>query len=349
MTNINIIECPLAEVRSHLEAFSEIFIVCDRNVREICRKLNVTARGIIEIEAAEDKKVVETVLGICRWLFGQGADRKAFVLGIGGGITTDITGFAASIYKRGVRFGFLPTTLLAQVDAAIGGKNGVNLDSYKNVLGIIRQPEMTFICPEALESLSNQEITSGAAELLKTFIIRNEDENYEKAVLALSHWAKSDSRSNLGLGNLIGTAAKIKADIAGKDPNEHGERRLLNLGHTFAHSIEKNSNENISHGHAVAIGIILAASLAESLSLTENGFTERLETDFKSCGLPTECPYTANELADAMRKDKKADGGIIHFVLPLAIGRVEIRDLSVEAAVEALNKKITRNHPDILI
>ena len=339
LTNINIIECHLAEVRSHLEAFGETFIVCDRNVSGICQKLGVATKGILEIEAAEDKKVFDTVLGICRWLFGQGADRKAFVLGIGGGITTDITGFAASIYKRGVRFGFLPTTLLSQVDAAIGGKNGVNLDSYKNMLGVIRQPEMTFICPEVLETLSDKEITSGAAELLKTFIIRNKDGNYEKAVQALSRWAKSDSERNPDLGNLIGAAAKIKADIAGKDPNEHGERRLLNLGHTFAHAIEKNSNESIAHGHAVAIGIILAAHLAESLGLAEGGLSSRLEGDFKSCGLPTECPFTVDALADAMRKDKKADGCIIHFVLPLAIGRVEIRDLSVEAAVGALNKK----------
>lgn len=334
MTNINIIECPLAEARSHLEDFEEIFIVCDRNVGGICQKLGVPARGVLEIEATEEKKVFDTVLGICRWLFGQGADRKAFVLGIGGGITTDITGFAASIYKRGVRFGFLPTTLLSQVDAAIGGKNGVNLDSYKNMLGVIRQPEMTFICPEVLETLSDKEITSGAAELLKTFIIRNVDGNYEKSVQALSGTAKEAS-----LGKLIASAARIKADIAGKDPNEHGERRLLNLGHTFAHAIEKNSNESIAHGHAVAMGMILAARLSESLGLAENGLSSRLEKDFKSCGLPTECPFGIDELADAMKKDKKADGSIIHFVLPLAIGKVEIRDLSVEAAVEALSKK----------
>lgn len=313
-----------------------MFVVCDRNVFGICQRLHLPARGICQIEATESNKIVDTVLGICRWLLEQGADRKAFVLGVGGGITTDISGFAASIYKRGVRFGFLPTTLLSQVDAAIGGKNGVNLDSYKNMLGIIRQPEMTFICPEVLETLSEKEITSGAAELLKTFIIRNDNGNYEKAVQTLSEWQKS-SGSLSGLGSLVGAAAQVKADIAGRDPNEHGERRLLNLGHTFAHAIEKNSKEKIAHGHAVAMGIILAARLSEALGLAQNGFADSLEADFKSCGLPTECPFSVKELADAMRKDKKADGDIIHFVLPLAIGKVETRDLSVDAAIDALS------------
>jgi 3-dehydroquinate synthase len=336
LTSINIVQCPLTEVRKHLEAFGEIFVVCDKNVFGICQRLHLPARGICQIEATESNKIVDTVLGICRWLLEQGADRKAFVLGVGGGITTDISGFAASIYKRGVRFGFLPTTLLSQVDAAIGGKNGVNLDSYKNMLGIIRQPEMTFICPEVLETLSEKEITSGAAELLKTFIIRNDNGNYEKAVQTLSEWQKS-SGSLSGLGSLVGAAAQVKADIAGRDPNEHGERRLLNLGHTFAHAIEKNSKEKIAHGHAVAMGIILAARLSEALGLAQNGFADSLEADFKSCGLPTECPFSVKELADAMRKDKKADGDIIHFVLPLAIGKVETRDLSVDAAIDALS------------
>ena len=338
MTSINIIECPLTEVPNHLRDFGEMFVVCDRNVLGICQRLHLPAKGIYQIEATESNKIVDTVLGICRWLLEQGADRKAFVLGIGGGITTDISGFAASIYKRGVRFGFLPTTLLSQVDAAIGGKNGVNLDSYKNMLGIIRQPEMTFICPEVLETLSEKEVTSGAAELLKTFIICDDGENYEKSVRMLSDWKKS-AGSLSGLGNLVGAAAHVKADIAGRDPNEHGERRLLNLGHTFAHAIEKNSKEKIAHGHAVAMGIIIAARLSEALGLAQNGLADRLEADFKACGLPTECPFSMDELADAMKKDKKADGGIVHFVLPITIGKVEIQDLSVESALEALSHK----------
>ena len=259
----------------------------------------------------------------------QGADRKAFLLGIGGGVTTDITGFAASVYKRGVKFGFIPTTLLSQVDAAIGGKNGVNLDSFKNMVGVIRQPESTFICPEPLEALPDTQMVSGAAELLKTFIISNDNDNYFKAVDAL----KSKSRD---LGPLVAEAAKVKAGIASRDPEEHGERRLLNLGHTFAHAIEKLSEESIGHGQAVAMGIIMAARLSEKVGTAEFGLSARLESDFKACGLPTECPFGISEMAGAMKKDKKAEGSIVHFVLPVSIGHVETRDLTVEEVVKLL-------------
>ena len=316
---------------------TDIFVVCDRNVRWVVEKTGVKPAAVLEIEASERAKSLETVLEIDRWLMEQGADRNAFILGIGGGITTDMVGFAASVYKRGVRFGFIPTTLLSQVDAAIGGKNGVNLDSYKNMIGVFRQPEVTFICPEPLETLPYSQIVSGAAELLKTFIIDNEGGNYEKAVALLSGInGKPFNEYSDALGALVAAAAMIKAGIAGRDPEEHGERRLLNLGHTFAHAIEKRSGESVCHGNAVAMGIIMAARLAEKTGLAERGFPGRLEKDFKAAGLPVECPFGIQELADAMRKDKKAEGNVIHFVLPLGIGRVETRDFTTEEVVKLL-------------
>lgn len=344
MERINIIDCPLGEVGKHLSGYGSIFIIHDRNVGGIVERLGVQAKGMFPIEATEERKTLATVLEIEEWLLGKGADREAFVLGIGGGITTDMVGFAASVYKRGVRFGFIPTTLLSQVDAAIGGKNGVNLDSYKNIIGVIRQPEMTFICPEPLETLPYEQILSGAAELLKTFIINNEGGEYERAVNMLMniHDRAAEGSAEAAVREysqtfreLIAAAANVKAGIAGRDPNEHGERRLLNLGHTFAHAIEKNSSEAISHGQAVSMGIILAARLAECLELTE-GLSERLEADFTACGLPVESPYSIETLAEAMKKDKKADGAFVHFVLPIGIGHVETRELRVEDAVKAL-------------
>ena len=344
MEKINIIDCPLGEVGKHVDGYRSIFIIHDRNVGGIVEKLGVQAQGILPIEATEERKTLATLLDIERWLLENGADREAFVLGVGGGITTDLVGFAASVYKRGVRFGFIPTTLLSQVDAAIGGKNGVNLDSYKNIIGVIRQPEMTFICPEPLETLPYQQIISGAAELLKTFIINNEGNEYERAVNMLMNIHERASGGSAEAAvleylqtfrELIAAAANVKAGIAGRDPNERGERRLLNLGHTFAHAIEKNSFEAISHGQAVSMGIILAARLAESLGLTD-GLSERLEADFTACGLPVKSPYSIDTLADAMKKDKKADGAFVHFVLPLGIGRVETRELRVEDAVNNL-------------
>ena len=316
---------------------SAIFIVCDRNVNWVVEKTGLKPTAVLEIEASEQAKSLDTVLEIDRWLMEQGADRNAFVMGIGGGITTDMVGFAASVYKRGVRFGFIPTTLLSQVDAAIGGKNGVNLDSYKNMIGVFRQPEMTFICPEPLETLPYSQIVSGAAELLKTFIIDNEGDNYEKAVALLSEiQGKPFNAYSKALNDLVAAAAMIKAGIAGRDPEEHGERRLLNLGHTFAHAIEKKSGESISHGNAVAMGMIMAARLAEKTGLAKSGFTGQLEKDFKACGLPIECPIPVTDLADAMNKDKKAEGSVIHFVLPLAIGHVETRDFDTGQVVKLL-------------
>lgn len=348
MERINIIDCPLGEVGKHLSGYGSIFIIHDRNVGGIVERLGVQAKGMFPIEATEERKTLATVLEIEEWLLGKGADREAFVLGIGGGITTDLVGFAASVYKRGVRFGFIPTTLLSQVDAAIGGKNGVNLDSYKNIIGVIRQPEMTFICPEPLETLPYEQILSGAAELLKTFIINNEDGEYERAVNMLGdiHARMSEGAADTAVREysetfreLIAAAAKVKAGIAGRDPNERGERRLLNLGHTFAHAIEKNSGEAISHGMAVSMGIIMAARLAEFLGLV-TGLAEHLKADFAACGLPVKSPYSIETLADAMKKDKKADGAFVHFVLPLGIGHVETRELRVEDAVNALTGKI---------
>lgn len=326
MTDIRIIHCHLGEVATHIT--DGIFIVCDRNTRALAGRIGVKPRGMMEIEATERNKNLETVLQICRWLLEQGADRNSFVLGVGGGITTDIVGFAASIYKRGIRFAFVPTTLLSQVDASIGGKNGVNLDSYKNMIGVIRQPEMTFICPEVLETLPYSQILSGASELLKTFIIDNGDGNYGKAIDALASYPDRKD-----ISDLISAAASIKAGIAGRDPNEHGERRLLNLGHTFAHAIENRSNGNIGHGEAVAIGIILAAQLSERLGAAEEGLSTRLKADFERAGMKTGCPFDIRDLAEAMKKDKKADGQMVHFVLPLKIGHVETREMPVEDVI----------------
>lgn len=345
-----------------LEDFGTVWIVCDRNVWEqvgnpvserlrgghansgdglsACNKL----LGVSIIDASEANKTMETVESVVGDMLEAGADRNVLVLGIGGGITTDLAGFVASIYKRGVRFAFVPTTLLAQVDAAIGGKNGVNFRSYKNMIGVIRQPEFTYIYNESLKTLPQRAFLSGVAELLKTFIIADADA-YNDVVGRLKAWKaneldadcsseKDGGRSIPGIGDLAARAAEIKASIVEQDPEEHGLRRVLNLGHTFAHAIEKLSSGRWSHGEAVAVGIILAARLAESLSdkvtdsegmpfICEEGLRARLERDFKEIGLPTECPYTLKEMSDAISKDKKAEGNKINFILPAKIGSVK--------------------------
>ena len=314
----------------------EVFIVYDEHVSWIAAEL-VSAlpggRGSIAIEASEEEKSMDTVLLIARSLLEAGASRRALVLAVGGGITTDLAGFAASIYKRGVRYANVPTTLLAQVDAAIGGKTGVNFDDYKNMLGVIVQPVFTLVCAEALRTLPRRDFLSGAAELLKTFIIENEDDHYGRAV----RWLTSGG-SDKELQELVLAAAAVKAGVVSRDPFEAGERRKLNFGHTFAHAIEHEARlhgDDITHGEAVAMGMVLAARLSDALGVST--CLERLLTeDFTAAGLPVQCPYPVESLAEAMDKDKKAEGSLVHFVLAERIGSVIIHDLPVTTALNAL-------------
>ena len=305
--------------------YRQIFVVFDREVEDFARKV-AGGRPMLAITASEEKKTIETVVQITRWLLSQGADRNALVIAVGGGVTTDLVGFAASIYKRGVRYANVPTTLLAMVDAAIGGKTGVNLDSYKNMLGVIRQPEFTYICTQPLSTLPEREFRSGAAELLKTFIIRDADW-YADAVKKISAHAEPDQ-----MASLIEAAAKIKVSIVKKDEDDKGLRRVLNLGHTYAHAIEWYQHSHadrspLSHGEAVAIGIVRAARKSEELGVAKKGLAERLKADFERCGLPTEMPYDESELAPAIRKDKKSDGEKINFVLIERIGKVVVKKI----------------------
>lgn len=307
----------IADISALLQGEREVFVVCDRNVEWVAWEAG-TFVGAVSIDTSESLKTMGTVMEICKWLLENNATRDALLLAVGGGITTDLAGFAAAIYKRGIRYANVPTTLLAQVDAAIGGKTGVNFLEYKNMLGAFRMPEFTAICPDVLKTLPARQIKAGLAEMLKTFIIADASA-YAQAVSSLKKAVFAD-------GDLILKAAAIKESIVTMDPYERGPRIKLNLGHTFAHAIEHKALEagdDILHGEAVAIGIIMAAEMAEREGIAEKGLAARLKADFQSLGLPTECPYTG--LEDAMAKDKKAAGGKIRFVLPERIGSVVVK------------------------
>ena len=319
-----------------LEAYPKVYLVYDRNVAWVAQEIAAACppAGMKVLDASEKAKDMATVLDLCSWLLEAGADRSSLLLAVGGGITTDLAGFAACIYRRGIRFAFVPTTLLAQVDAAIGGKTGVNFLDFKNMLGVIRQPEFTFECAQVLRTLPRRDFLSGAAELLKTFLIDNTGNAYEKTVAFLS--APADSAT---LQTLIAAAAKVKAGIVSRDEQERGERRCLNLGHTFAHAIEHEARQaglDITHGEAVAVGILLAARLSEAMGLAPKGLAARLEADWTACGLPTSVPFDPGTLTAAMTKDKKAEGDTIHFVLLSSIGQVEIRKISAAEATAQL-------------
>ena len=321
-----------------LEAYPKVFLVYDRNVAWVAKEIAAGSplAGMKAIDTSEKAKDLATVQDLCSWLLEAGADRKSLLLAVGGGITTDLAGFAACIYRRGIRFAFVPTTLLAQVDAAIGGKTGVNFLDFKNMLGVIRQPDFTFECAQVLQTLPHRDFLSGAAELLKTFLIDNTGNAYEKAVAMLS---EAEASAPDTLQSLIAAAASVKAGIVGRDEQENGERRHLNLGHTFAHAIEHEARQaglDITHGEAVAVGILLAARLSEAMGLASKGLAARLEADWTACGLPTSVPFDLGTLTAAMNKDKKAEGDTIHFVLLSSIGQVEIRKISAAEATAHL-------------
>ena len=319
----------MAEVAAALADEKEIFIVHDANVAAtaevvasaLIRHGQERVKAVIGIETSEERKTMETAVGLCERLLEADASRRALVLAIGGGITTDIAGFSASMYKRGIHYANIPTTLLAQVDAAIGGKTGVNLHGFKNMLGAFHMPEFTFLAPDALAGLPAKEVRCGLAEMLKTFLIGDAD-SYVAAISLLSGTETGGWVS--GLKDFAVRAAEIKAEIVRRDPLEHGERAVLNLGHTFGHAIEHCSGGQIAHGEAVGMGIILAAKLSEGLGLAEKGLAARLKADFESAGLDVECPFGINELAAAMKKDKK-DG---KFVLLKGIGNPVVMEVS---------------------
>ncbi len=320
---------PLTEALARLQAEPELFVVYDANVAWVASQLTeaLPVRASMALETSEEGKTLETVQALERWLLQEDASRSALLLAVGGGITTDLVGFAAAIYKRGIRYANVPTTLLAQVDAAIGGKTGVNLDGYKNMLGAFRMPEFTVLEAAFLRTLPPREFRCGLAELLKTFLI-GDGAAYGALVSSLQSAQNKDER---GIEDDIRRAAAIKARIVAEDPEEHGVRAKLNLGHTFGHAIEHEARlrgADITHGEAVAMGIVLAAELSERLGVAQKGLSAQLKADFSRLGLPVDCPYPVEDLVEALRKDKKAvAGGKVKFVLLRAPGDVVLQEL----------------------
>lgn len=338
----------LSCLNGFLNDSGNVFVVIDSNLKHLYSYFE--GCNLIEIDTSEQKKNLDTVASIAEKLLDSGADRGAFILGVGGGITTDMAGFVASIYKRGVNFAFVPTTLLAQVDASIGGKNGVNFESYKNILGTINQPQWVYICVEVLRSLGVKEFRAGIAEALKTFILFDA-EYYNTAVMYFEELENFYSKNGTYLQNggshngefykeetlleIIGKCAEYKSGVVERDEFEKGERRMLNLGHTFAHAIEKvcadsSSYTPVMHGEAVAIGMVLAAKLSAKYYGMSQEFPDRLAEDLKKVGLPVDVPCNfegdaidVKVLVEALKKDKKVKGDSIHFILPKGIGEVE--------------------------
>lgn len=305
-------------------------IITDVNVGKLY-PLDSMAAEVITIGTGEEIKTLDTVRDIYRRLVSCAADRSAFIVGIGGGIVCDITGFVASTFLRGVRFGFVATTLLAQVDAGIGGKNGVNFQGYKNIVGLFHQPEFVICDPELLKTLPQREISCGMAEIVKHAAIADANlftylEQHEKDLLALDRQA---------IEKLVRASVRIKSSIVSRDDTETGERRLLNFGHTFGHAIEKVTG--ISHGEAVSRGMAIAAALSVKKGLLTLEEDKRLRALLNNLKLPTYFGLEPKAVINAIAKDKKREGNWIHFVLLNGIGTAIVDKITVEELEDVIH------------
>ena len=303
-----------------------VVAVIDRKVEELYGNLFPFEK--IEVVAEERRKTMQTVEEVIQKLLEFHADRDVLLLGVGGGITTDICGFVASIYKRGVACGLVPTTLLGMVDAAIGGKNGVNMLGYKNMLGTIRQSEFVVSSVEFLRTLSVAEVRQGLAEMLKAFLISGKHFEECGAFFAGSGVGEmlADGAKRDRLLGYIREAVAVKEDIVREDEREHGVRRLLNLGHTFGHALERCTG--MAHGDAVAIGMVCAAKCVNSAD------TSLITNVLQFCGLPVEIPagVSREALLEAMMQDKKRADGRCRVVVLERVGRAEVREVELNDA-----------------
>lgn len=286
---------------------------------------------VIDIGQGEKNKTFRTLEVIFDQFLKLNVDRSWFVLGVGGGIVTDTTGFAASIYMRGLPFGFISTTLLSQVDASVGGKNGVNFGEYKNMIGVFAQPSFVICDPTVLSTLNDKEFISGFAEIIKAAAIRD----MKLFAYLENNISKALAKDPEVLGNLIFESVKIKANVVQNDEKETGERRILNFGHTFAHAIELYMG--LSHGEAVAIGMMLASEASVKLGFLKEDEALRLQTLVKNYGLPIRFNIDKNLVYNTLLKDKKREGESINLVLLKGLGNAIVQKVSLKQMEEIVN------------
>jgi len=280
---------------------------------------------VITVPAGERYKTLRTVSKIYEALLDNRIDRGGIVVGLGGGVIGDMAGFAAATYLRGVDFVQVPTSLLAQVDASIGGKTGVNLSRGKNLVGAFYQPKLVLIDISTLRTLPAVEFRSGLAEVIKHAIIR--DREYFGLIEQNIRRIKSLDQSLLE--TIITRSCEIKAEVVAQDEREAGLRRILNYGHTIGHAIEALTGyARYKHGEAVSIGMVTAALAAEELGSAESGLADRIASLLKSAGLPYKLPQdvSEHEIITAVGLDKKVMHGKLHTVLVDSIGSVYVSE-----------------------
>ena len=311
-----------------VETYSKIFVLVDENTNESCLPYFLSNLPteieieIIEIEVGEENKNIYTCLDLWHTLIELGADRKSIMLNLGGGVITDLGGFVACTFKRGIDFINIPTSLLAMVDASIGGKNGVDLGNLKNQIGIIKEPKSVIVITKFLETLPSNEMRSGLAEMLKHGLI------YDK-----KYWDKLKDLNNLNtddLDELIKESIEIKNKIVSEDLTENGIRKSLNFGHTLGHAIESYFLESedkkaLLHGEAIAVGMILESFLSLKLNLISN--EEYAEIKYIITDVFEKVEFNEvdiQKIIDLLIFDKKNEFGKVQFALLNKIGEIKI-------------------------
>ena len=306
-------------------------IITDEHIASLhARKLKGWKK--IVIKAGEAFKTQATVDHAIDQLITLDADRKTFLVGVGGGVITDLTGYIASIYMRGLKFGFVPTSLLAMVDASIGGKNGIDVGVYKNLVGLIRQPEFLLFDISFLRTLPKKEWINGFAEIIKHAAIKDSRLFSELEKNSLSDYQKDKA----ALSRLIRRNVLIKTAIVQKDEFESGERRLLNFGHTLGHAIE--NLYELSHGQSVAIGMVAASFLSEQFSQFKE--TARIVGVLHKYGLPSTTDINAKKVFDILKMDKKKERKSMNYILLKKIGQAIVKPIAIDQ-LEELIRSIT--------
>lgn len=319
----------LERILSELELKGSVFIVTDDNTNELwARKIKKHLEHIsecvktISIPPGEEQKSLRTIEKLARKLINMEADRTSTLVAVGGGVIGDITGFLASIFLRGVAFINIPTTLLAQVDSSVGGKTGVDLIEGKNLVGTFYQPRLVFTDVDFLSTLPREEFLNGMAEVIKYGIIMD----YDFFEFLEANVEKILGRDPDVLVKTVSHCCKLKRNVVEDDEKESGLRRILNFGHTIAHSVESASNYRVKHGWAVAVGMVAATLIAVGREIIEPDDARRIETLIGRFGLPVSLPENLSSelIINGLSFDKKRRKGVLHWVLPRKIGSVEV-------------------------
>ena len=323
-------DCYFANGFSHLKEIVDIkntIIITDENIFAAHQKKFKSYKTIV-LKPGEEYKIQATVDSIIEQLIALGADRKTTLVGVGGGVITDITGFVASIYMRGIKFGFVPTTLLALVDASIGGKNGIDVGVYKNMVGITKQPSFILHDLIFLNTLPEAQWQQGFAEIIKHACIKDAAMFNDLQKHSLQYYRSKKKEACL----LIQRNAKLKIKVVQQDEFEKGERKLLNFGHTLGHALE--NQYELSHGQAVAIGITYAANISKQLS----GFkqTDAVIKTLEQYGLPTYASFNKQKVFDVLKMDKKRERKGINFILLEKIGKGVIKSIPLNQLEEII-------------